>query len=97
GRLQLDRDEDEGCVQAPAVQLPDEGAERQVEVVGAGLFLDGPGLERQGAQPGRVRRRADVRVGGEAAGQGLLELRRGQVTSPSDATRLVHRVDVVRG
>ena len=48
--LEVDRDEDERGVQAAAVTIPMEGADGQVEVVGARLLNGGTGAGRQGLE-----------------------------------------------
>ena len=50
GALEVDRDEDKRGVQAAAVAVPMEGADGQVEVVGARLLNGGAGAGRQGLE-----------------------------------------------
>ena len=78
-----------GRAQRAAVELPHQAAERQVQVVGAGLLLHGLGLVGQAAQPGQVAAGGDVGVHLAALDQRLGELLLGQVARGGDAALLL--------
>ncbi len=58
--LQGHRHKNQRRLQLPVVELPTQGAEREVQVVRAGLFGDRLGFRGQSAQPRRIGRLRDV-------------------------------------
>ena len=89
-RREGDRDEHQRAAQRAAVELPHQAAERQVEVVGAGLLEHRLRLVGDVAQPGEVAAGGDVGVHLAAVDQQLGQLRLGQLPGAGDAAFLLH-------
>ena len=88
-RRQVDRDQHQRAAQRAAVELPDQAAQRQVQVVGAGLLLHGLGLVGEAPQPRQVAAGGDVGVHLAPLDQRLGELLLGQLARRGEAAFLL--------
>jgi hypothetical protein len=97
GRGEGDRHQHQRGAQRPAVELPHQAAEGQVQVVGAGLLAHRLGLVGQVAQPRQIAALTDLDVHRAALDEHLGQLRVGQVARGGQAALAVHGGDPVVG
>ena len=93
--LSVDRDEHQRRAQRAAVELPDQAAERQVQVVGAGLLLHGLRLVGEVAQPRQVAAGGDVGVHLAPLDEQLGQLLLGQLAGGGEPALLLDGGELV--